>query len=145
MKSLKIGFASIIAILAVSLTIAAQAGAFESKKRAVLPNCYIPTATLQYKTLCTATTPSSFAAGDNCAAAQTAAPAGTHIFGGLDEAFLIDPEEFGTLCPGDGKVCCVFVTEDLSPCAAPNAVQPQFPLNSAPADEYAISSIRCRN
>ena len=114
MKSLKFSFAAIIAILAIGVTFAAQAGLFEAKK-ALPADCYQPTSLTNFidvRTVC-ATDEANIVPGVNCSVAVV----GDHIW--TLSTSQIDPE---LLCPGGTKFCCLRVEEDLNPCQN----QPEF-------------------
>lgn len=137
MKRLKIGFASIIAVLAVTLTIAAQAGAFETKK-VVLPNCYIPTS-LAYGTDCASA--GSISVGDLCSATNVVNAPNKLVFGALSDAPAdkITPAQIETACAGDRVVCCVFIEEIETNCAS--ALEQELDGVTA---KFRITSVDCK-
>lgn len=145
MKHLKLGFASVIAILAISATIAAQAGAFEAK-RTQIANCFIPTSpSFDYKATCGSALISFTTSQTSCSDAAVTGATGGHIFAGLDNSSKIADDAVIQQCPGlENVVCCVFVEADPSPCSLDVPAQPAVALNGLTADEYRIVSIKCK-
>ena len=140
MRLLKNSSASIIAILAVFTTIAAQAGAFEAK-RFPIQNCFIPIFTIDYSISCIDNW--WFSAFESCSSSfvTQAEMFNGHIFGGLNDFSKIFDWDVATQCPGAPNIiCCIFVEEDYDPCWG----QPYFSLNGLPFAPYRIESIICK-
>ena len=135
MKRLKIGFASIIAILAISVTIAAQAGAFESK-RVVIPNCFLPSS-ITFDSDCSLPREGVLTPSTSCEDAQFADE--KYVFGGLADAGKLNSEEVIDICNGPEFVCCVLVEPDFL-CND----QQNVSLNGDPVTRYKIKEVKCR-
>lgn len=136
MKNSKISFASIIAIMAATLTLAAKADALITSPP--LPDCYIPSPTVSYKTACTDPI-TTFSAGSRCSSSAVVNAPGKHLFGGISDANKILADDLETECPAGGAVCCIFVEVDPAPCRD----QPEITLNGV-TDKWRITSVRCR-
>lgn len=139
MKHLKNGFAAVIAILAVGLTLAVQAGTFESKSKFAADDCFRASAAITTKALCTQT---ATAVPTNCTQAQ--AREGQHLFG-LNQVDPIPNENIGDACVGGTVFCCLTLEPDPAPCASPNPVQPSFLLaGTSTADQYRVLEVFCQ-
>jgi len=116
MKRFKIGFAAIIAILAISVTVASYAGAFKHTKAAPAANeCY---GNLQV--CATATLPAINLVIDQstCSAAQARATAGAKVISVSN--IIADPD---ATCDNGSLFCCARITGVVQPtCAASTAV-----------------------
>ncbi len=123
MKGLKFSFAAIIAILAVGVTVAAQAGAFEAKSVAV--DCYTPNFSTRPLANCTAVTKNIVATS----ACSQVLPQ-DHIF--AISGSLVDP----SICVGTSEICCVKLVVDPNPCPAQTQVDPPGAL---PLGFYKVS------
>ncbi|MRG49030.1 hypothetical protein GFS24_28230 [Chitinophaga sp. SYP-B3965] len=143
MNRLKFGFASIIAILAVTITIAAQAGAFETKKLPPLPDCYLPSISYDSNADCVADR--SVDLPDACSSTDALQAPGKKIFSGLstNPTNVIDQDEFASECNGaQNFVCCVFVIEDTStPCAGQQLIDLE---GLGTAKRWIVSSVACK-
>lgn len=108
MKSLKISFAAIIAIIALGVTFAAQADFFEAKA-ARAQDCYISSIAdpLAVRTLC-GTSEADIVPGVAC----NLAVIGDHVWD--LSSTLVDPTDE---CPGGTKFCCLQIETDPAPCA----------------------------
>lgn len=141
MKRFKFAFLALIAIAAMSFTIAEKNGAFASKKKAVT-DCFRPnTLTPQLKVKNPA----------NCVAAEELLTAtvqcntiqayqtNQYKIWSLDPAFVYTQSQISTQCPGSGAFCCLTVVEDSSPCPS----QPTFDIGAG-LKAYKVSQIKCR-
>lgn len=117
MKRFKIGFAAIVAILAISVTIASYAGAFKVAPKAV--DCYQSVFACEKSPSIPALQLTSGVT--NCSDAQLRINAGVSAF-----ASPIDP----ATCVGSAKFCCAQLSGDL--------VNPD-------CDRTNIISIKCKN
>jgi hypothetical protein len=139
MKRIQIGFAAIIAVLAMSFTIAEHNGAFKAKSAKLTNDCFKAGGTngLKIRNTC----PSS-----------TVTILGTDVCGitvqndkvwSLDAGNVIANARIPIDCPGSTKFCCFTVTEDLSPCPSPN-LQPKFDIGAG-SKAYKVSAVFCKD
>ena len=128
MKALKGSLVALVAILAVGLTVAMQAGAFESK--AVRVNeCYFGVTTLDPLNNCAQKT------AIECDDIVTNEP----IFS-LSTTVLTDQGQIDEECPGGSTFCCVKIVQGARLCT-----QPQIDPAGAPAlGYYRVASIFCQ-
>lgn len=133
MKKLRISFAAIIAIVAIGLTVAAQAGAFENKAVRVITDCFRPHADLEVKL------PSA------CNAADVEIPVGTQCNTIQAGSAIVSvgtpfytPAQAQSLCLGGQYFCCFTVVESAN-CPAVAAID----LGEG-AKKYAVNQIFCR-
>lgn len=131
MKTLKGSFLALVAILAVGLTIAMQAGAFESKVARV-NECYTSITTLDPTANC------QQVSTNICESVVATRP----IFS-LGALFVGDPEQ---LCPGGDFLCCVKIVAAARQCPT----QPQIDPAGAPALGFyqvasGLGSIYCKD
>lgn len=130
MKALKGSLVALVAILAVGLTVAMQAGAFESKAPLRVADCF-PTATIANASCV------QVAVNDGLACSPVPSILNRPIFS-LSTA-PIDPV---TDCPTGAKLCCIKIVTGTQLCN-----QPQIDLDGTgplPAQYYRVSSIECK-
>lgn len=134
MKRFQIGFAAIIAVLAMSFTVAKHTGAFDGKKRFATDDCFRPegASALQYKATCPSST-TTLLETSSCFSTV-----GQHIYS-LDANKVYTSGQISSKCPGNGNFCCLQVVEDLSPCID----QPTFNIGAG-AKHYKISAVFCK-
>lgn len=136
MKRFKIGFLALIAVLAMSFTVASHEGAFKTKKVLAETDCFLPTINQIRAADCNSTL-NPLTTTTTCNAAQ--AYVGGHIFQ-LTASNAIPSEEVEETCPDPQDFfCCAFLEEDDQPCSGQQA----FDIGAG-AKLYRIASVRCK-
>jgi len=138
MKRTQIGFAAVVAVLAMSFTISEHNRVFKGKALKATTDCFLPggSTALKIKSSCTASAV-SIATTDAC----TITANGDKVWS-LDKGNAHHSSEISTWCPGGGTFCCFQVAVDNSPCASPNPVQPTFDIGAG-AKAYKVSAVFC--
>lgn len=139
MKKLKFGFSTLVAIIAISFTIATQAGIFE--KKLVVKNmdkCYSVENSFGI--------PAVVVNPDDCETstileinAYCESVMGWKLFTNVSAAQLLSPEE---TCPGSTKYCCIMYEIDDNPCINVWPAQGQYPLSDG-LNYYKVTQIFC--
>ena len=142
MKRLRIGFATLVAIIAVGLTVAAQAGVFESKKtlvgtesdcfdiRTASPGAPIDILNGQCEIIQLDET-------DGC---PGTALDGFGIFTDLTSHAVVTDADID--CPGSAQACCVEVEEDPQPCLDLDPPQSRSNLGVG-LKYYQVKAVKC--
>lgn len=143
MKSIKFGFATVIALLAIGLTIAAQAGVFSKKVVAAQDFCY--QSDVLVRDVCTNATV-TLVQGELGWDCEDLAPyLNAHIFSPnltIDQTDKLNRiTEAPSVCPGGEKFCCFEVIVDTAPCVPQS--QPTIVLDGT-SNKFIISNIRCK-
>ncbi|WP_341843583.1 hypothetical protein [Chitinophaga caseinilytica] len=132
MKNLKFSFAAIIAVVALGFTIAAQAGAFETKAVRVA-DCFRPT--VELKNGCPAGEPAQVLIGAACSSVQL----NDHIYD--LSTTLIDPTP--AVCNSGQFICCFrIVAETSTACSDQPTIDPE---GSLPSAKYKVSQVFCKS
>lgn len=134
MKIIHSNFISFLAVVVVLVTFSARAGVFKLKKVFVPSGCYMPTISVAKFNDCT-----SRVVVNSASSASLLSP-DDHVFQ-VGSAFS-NP---GLNCIGMGKICCITLEIDTSPCPANIPLgltaQPQLSFPSEPNAYYRINSI----
>jgi hypothetical protein len=143
MKRFKLGFLAVLAIAAMSFTVADNTGMF--KKFSVDENdCFVPSGSTQGKSSCIST---AVNIDVNTCATATASYVGLHLFA-LDQASFIESGiQTSAACPGGPVFCCFNVVVDNSPlltCLPNNPNQPTITIGTGTAKRYKVGTIRCK-
>jgi len=140
MKRIQIGFAAIIAVIAMSFTIAEHNGAFKAKSVKATTDCFKAGGTngLKIRPTCGASTV-TISTTDNCIGITAV---GDRVWS-LDVANAFASAVILDNCPGGNTFCCFQVTEDTSPCTSPNT-QPKFNIGAG-NKAYKVSAIFCKS
>jgi hypothetical protein len=138
MKRIQIGFAAVIAVLAMSFTIAEHSGAFNAKSAKLTTDCFKAGGTngLKIRHSCTSAT-ITISVTDPCSVTMQ----GDRVWS-LDANNVIAAGNITTECPGGNTFCCFQVTEDTGPCLSPN-VQPTFGIGAG-AKPYKVNAVYCK-
>jgi hypothetical protein len=144
MKRFKISFLAVIAVAAMSFTIASHEGAFKKNtlKRAAETDCFLPSISSDGKDACS-NTKTAFNT-TSCTTASNNYP-GKHVFD-LVQGGSIAAANITTTCPGGNTFCCFTVTTDAAPltnCSPTNPNQPQITIGTH-TRFYAVDQIFCK-
>jgi hypothetical protein len=142
MKKIKIGFAAIVALFAMSFTIASNSKAFHGKTNMV--NCYETITTANYMTNCAATP--SFAA---LTCSNKPSAIGSALQNNLNLTGLISV----STCDGGDFLCCINLkASTTNPCSINNPTSLQkggfkdFNGNAVPSTNWIlINDIQCKS
>lgn len=147
MKKLRIGFSALVALVAIGLTIAAQAGVFENKIAltvAAESDCFdVQTASGQSIEV---------KDQDDCSASKITLNEtiecvdntldGYKIFTDLS---TLNPVALPELeCGGEDQVCCIEVARDQTARCTTPELQPQFNIGGGQAFTYVVANVRCK-
>ena len=143
MKKLKFGFATLVAILAIGLTIAAQAGVFENKKLVADENsCFDVrtgsglTISIKPQDVCATTVVLSQSLDCTEIYDDNSSAIFTQLTASSPEVSSIEID-----CPGTQKICCVEIQPYTSACAN----QPLLNFGTGTTLGYEVKEIHCLN
>jgi hypothetical protein len=138
MKRFKIGFLAIIALAAMSFTVADNVRLFKSKNvKTVGPeDCFTPSGSALKVRGSNCTTETTITSSTNCSNISV----GDHVWGISTSAFFESGYTETEVCPGSGKFCCLNLVSDDNVCTDPDPSQPVL----FSTDEYEVASIECR-
>lgn len=136
MKRFQIGLTVIIAVLAMSFTIAKHTDTFDSKRPFAINDCFKAGGTngLKVKRANCLGSVITITPTSSCSVPLP----GDHIFS-LDTANSIPASEIPVICAGVNIFCCLQVAEDAAPCIG----QPTFDIGAG-AKHYKISAVYCQ-
>lgn len=137
MKGLKFSFAAVVAILAIGVTVAAQAGVFAGKVRISETECFVPVSSAAPITVKTT----------NCLTTSNIIPTsvcnelleGQYIFALNPNSIVQDPEAD---CDGTAQFCCLTIAR-LTPQETPCSGQPTFTFDEG-TFRYKVLQILCK-
>jgi hypothetical protein len=133
MKRLRIGFLAVIAIAAMSFTIASL-----STTKKATTDCFRPKNTGSIDLIVKASNcPNPTITISNTSSCSTAA-SGQHIWS-LDVNNKFTSSQVSSNCPGGSTFCCLKVVEDLAPCSN----QDQFDIGAG-LKFYKVDAVFCK-
>lgn len=140
MKRFKIGFLAIIAVVAMSFTVADNAGVFKAKfapiNKCLKDFSVRQTCTSSEVAFATQTSPCPASLAGQKLWVESISPLNSYTYSGVEPVECRDIEQF----------CCITVEVDPNPCrdAQGNIIQPQFNLDNTSAKPYRVVSSYCQ-
>lgn len=136
MKRFKLSFAALIAVVAIGLTITANAGMFKNTVVAPEDFCYTPASNVAGKTACDVATVQL----PTLTCPQGQAYVNKPLYG-ISPANRITKAQANLECPGGSTFCCAEIEPIPS---ALCAGQPQFNIDATGLKFYRITVVRCQ-